>query len=95
MAVKVLKRSNESKMMRESFDFNEFQRNARKIRMMISDLTMDLDDAIDSDIYDKQHGVEGPRELSPGIADKICDELQEISGICNDTVKILINEYNL
>lgn len=95
MAVKVIKESKMSKELNESFDFDEFKRKARKIESMVTDLTMDLEDAIDEDIYDKEHGVQGPTNLSPGIADKVCDELQNICGTCELMIKVLIEEYNL
>lgn len=80
---------------KESFDFNSFQKKCRSLRSQVADLTMDIEDVIDTDLYDKDHGVQGEREMTPGIADKVCDELQEISGLCDSIVKTLIDNYNL
>lgn len=79
----------------EEFDFNEFKKKCRRIRMMISEVTSDLNDRINQDLYDKKNGVLGEPNIGRGTAEKVCDELEAISNRCNNLVKFLIEEYNL
>lgn len=79
----------------EGFDFNEFKKKCRTIRQMVSELTSNLNDSINQDLYDKENGVLGEPNIGRGTAEKVCDELEAISNRCDNLVKFLIAEYNL
>ena len=93
MSIKIIGENKYTRNIKESFDFDNFKSKAYKIKEEITDLTMDLEDLIEEDHYDKKDGVQGPLNLSPGIAEKIYYELQDINSICESTMKSLSSEY--